>query len=71
MSGSLRHSGSMITEEGMRPGTHSGLGCGMDSGGWFVIDELLDKIHRYVFGSRTRPALTLKRLVTLASDGTG
>ena len=59
----------MIPDEGMKPGTHSGLGCEMDCGGWFVIDELMDKINRYVFGSRTRPALTLKELATLASDG--
>ena len=53
ISGCLRHSGSKVPEDGARPSTYNGLDCGMDSGGWFLIDELLNKINRYVFRSRT------------------
>ena len=42
----------MIPDEGMKPGTHSGLGCEMDCGGWFVIDELMDKISDACVGWR-------------------
>ena len=70
ISGCLRHSGSKVPQDGARHNTHNGLDSGMDSGGWLLVDELLKKINRYVFCSRTRPALSLRELATLASDGT-
>ena len=44
----------------------------MDSGGWFVIDELPDKANRYVYSvdSRIRSTMTLSEVASLASDGT-
>ena len=42
----------------------------MDTGGWFLIDDLLDKANRYVFSrSRGRSTMGLHELATLASDG--
>ena len=72
ISGCLRHSASMIPERGKRPGSRAGLACGMDSGGWFILDELLDKANRHIFvhHRHTRTAMTVDELASLASDGT-
>ena len=72
ISGCVRHSGSLVPEEGQRPSQHNGLDCRMDSGTWFILDEFLDKVNRHVFahhGSRTRTAMTVKEIAELASSG--
>ena len=72
VSGCLRHSASLVPEPGRPLNTHNGLDCAMDTGGWFLVDEFLDKINRHVFAhrSRVRSAMTLEALVRIASDGT-
>ena len=43
----------------------------MDTGGWFLVDDLLDKPNRLIYArSRSRPTMDLHELATLASDGT-
>ena len=43
----------------------------MDTGGWFLVDDLLDKANRHIYTrSRGRPTMDLRELATLASDGT-
>ena len=57
--------------QGRLLGFQNGLGCGMDTGGWFLIDDLLDKANRHIFTrSRGRPMMDLHELATLAPDGT-
>ena len=44
----------------------------MDSGGWFIIDDFLDNVNRFIYPElrRDRPPMTLGNLAQLASDGT-
>ena len=49
MSGCFRHSGSLVPELGRRLGREFGLDCVMDTGGWFLVDEILDKANRYIY----------------------
>jgi hypothetical protein len=50
----------------------NGLGCAMDSGGWFLIDEFLNVVNRYVYPELRQDTLplTVSQLAYLASDGT-
>lgn len=50
----------------------NGLACAMDSGGWFLIEELLRQVNQYIYPefSRARPPITTSELALLASDGT-
>jgi hypothetical protein len=50
----------------------NGLGCAVDSGGWFLIDEFLAAVSRYVYPElrQDTPPLTISQLAQLASDGT-
>ena len=41
MSGCHRHSRSRIPPPGQQLGREFGLDCGMDSGGWFLVDDIL------------------------------
>ena len=44
----------------------------MDTGGWFVVDDILAKSNRYIFAqySRARSAMRLDEMARRASDGT-
>ena len=43
----------------------------MDSGGWFIIEEFLTCVNRYIYPElrRDSPPMTLAHLAQLASDG--
>ena len=51
---------------------HNGLVCAMDIGGWFLVDDFLDKVNRHVLAhrSRVRSAMRIEELARIASDGT-
>ncbi|MFM7988093.1 MAG: hypothetical protein ACKPKO_53145, partial [Candidatus Fonsibacter sp.] len=54
-------------------GTQYGLGCRMDTGGWFSIDAFLDKLNQHVHPPNRRgnpPPVTTGDLARTASDGT-
>ena len=44
----------------------------MDSGGWFLIDDFLNVVNRYVYPElrQDTPPLSVSQLAYLASDGT-
>ena len=50
----------------------NGLVCAMDSGGWFIIDEFLTRVNRYIYPElrRDSPPVIIAHLAQLASDGT-
>ena len=72
ISGCLRHSASIIPDLGRPLNVHNGLDCAMDTGGWFLVGDFLDKVNRHVVAhrSRVRSAMTLAELARIASDGT-
>ena len=72
ISGCLRHSASLIPAPGRPLNMHNGLDCAVDIGGWFLVDDFLDKVNRHVLAhrSRVRSAMRIEELARIASDGT-
>jgi len=72
ISGCLRHSGSLIPAVDTFHSMRNGLGCAMDSGEWFFIDDFLNVVNRYVYPElrQDTPPLSVSQLAYLASDGT-
>ncbi|MFM7985076.1 MAG: RNA 2'-phosphotransferase, partial [Candidatus Fonsibacter sp.] len=73
ISGILRHSGSIIPQGGRYPSVRNGLGCMIDTGGWFRVEDILHAFNTYVKPSFRRirlPNLNVTDLVTIASGGT-
>ena len=62
----------MIQNQDEFHGKDNGLDCAMDSGWWFLIQELLGKVNRYIYPelSRARPPMYIRELALIASDGT-
>ena len=48
------------------------LDCAMDSVGWFLVDDILDKANRHIFAyyRRARSSMQVPEMARIASDGT-
>ncbi|MFM7980325.1 MAG: hypothetical protein ACKPKO_13515, partial [Candidatus Fonsibacter sp.] len=74
VSGILRHSGSVIPPDGKCPSLYRGLGLEIDTGGWFMVIDVINAFNRHVRGSGSRrarmPYLSLEYLANVAPSGT-
>ncbi|MFM7982953.1 MAG: hypothetical protein ACKPKO_26875, partial [Candidatus Fonsibacter sp.] len=72
ISGILRHSGSVIPPKDRRPSPANGFGLEIDTGGWYMVDEVIHAVNEYTRTSRRvrLPLIDIAYLAKIASSGT-